>query len=104
MRRWSVVVTMLALAACNGDFEGSVCADCPPIDAAPGDASAPDAALDRCAGVTCDQPPANGCDDDLVTVYPASGTCDPATGDCVYVPTQTACDQPPASRSSSPSS
>lgn len=96
MRGGLLVLALLAVAACNGDFSGSVCEDCPPDGALPApDAAPPDAAGDLCAGVTCDEPPADGCEDGLVTVYPATGSCDGATGRCVYTPSQTACDQPP---------
>lgn len=96
MRRRLAVLALLAVAGCNGDFEGKVCEACPPDAATLPDASPPDAARDLCAGVTCDQAPADRCDGDLVTTYPATGACEPATGDCVYTPSQSACDQPPA--------
>ncbi|HEU5055890.1 MAG TPA: hypothetical protein VFU21_05175, partial [Kofleriaceae bacterium] len=83
-----------ALAACDADFSGAACATCTPDAAGPGrpDAAPPD--VDLCAGVVCSDPPADGCEGEMVAVYPAEGECDPATGECVYTPALTACDQP----------
>ncbi len=98
MYRGPVALALLALAACNGDFEGSVCSDCPADaaagapDAAVNDAAPPDAA-NPCAAVTCDEPPADECNDSTLSDYPDTGTCEVKDGEphCRYVASEIDC-------------
>lgn len=47
---------------------------------------------DLCAGVTCDLPPSPVCvDANTLRSHPMNGTCDDATGQCVFVPMDTTC-------------
>lgn len=47
---------------------------------------------DPCANVVCDQPPIDSClDEDTLLVYEVEGSCDPATGLCVYLPSEQTC-------------
>jgi hypothetical protein len=39
---------------------------------------------DLCAGVSCAQPPANGCVGGKIRTYEATGTCNSGTGQCSY--------------------
>lgn len=94
MRRLApALLALVALPACSVDFDGAACARCRTDAAPPG--GDPDAAVDPCADVTCDRPPADGCEDDMVATYVVDGTCDAVTRECVYTPRLTACDQPP---------
>src|SRR5262245_21272188 len=97
MCRGPAVLSLLALAACTADFEGSVCTDCQPDGAAgsPGgatDGEPPDAS-DPCAAVTGDQPPADECHDSILTDYPDTGSCELAGDEpqCEYTASQIDC-------------
>jgi hypothetical protein len=49
---------------------------------------------DVCKDVTCDNPPGNQCKDaNTLLVFPAQGTCDPATGTCQYVADERNCSE-----------
>lgn len=59
------------LAACGGKSEG-----------------------DPCAGVVCEQPPANFClDEHTLARYASTGSCDPLSGECVYQSSERPCSQ-----------
>jgi len=99
MVRGPFALALMALAACNGDFEGRVCDDCPadaaagsPDAAAPPDAGTPDAA-DPCAAITCDQPPPDECNDSTLTDYSDTGTCRVSDGEpqCEYEASEIDC-------------
>jgi hypothetical protein len=97
MCRGPAVLVLLALAACKGDFEGSVCTDCQPDGAvgspdAATDGEPPDAS-DPCAAVTCDQPPADECTGSILTDYPDTGSCELAGDEpqCEYTASEIDC-------------
>ena len=47
---------------------------------------------DPCANAVCNQPPADVCRDaNVLIVYEASGTCDPASGQCAYPSSEQTC-------------
>jgi hypothetical protein len=47
---------------------------------------------DRCAGVVCDTPPVDACEDATTRIsYAAQGTCQAATGECTYLPATETC-------------
>ncbi len=47
--------------------------------------------VDLCAGVTCNAPPAPFCNGNERVTFASSGTCDAATGDCLYAATPFDC-------------
>jgi hypothetical protein len=47
--------------------------------------------VDLCAGIVCETPPANTCEEDTGVVFAAAGTCNPETGECAYEATRTDC-------------
>lgn len=40
--------------------------------------------INLCAGIICEEPPANGCDGESAVTYVDEGECNPADGECVY--------------------
>lgn len=86
---------------CNGDtcvpVEQQSAAQCGSGAAACGGcgSSAPvcenGACVNRCAGVSCNQPPGATCFDSATVTQWSGGTCDPQTGACSYVPTNVTC-------------
>jgi hypothetical protein len=88
------LTTYDAAGTCDGRSGNAICSyashttDC----TATGQVCSGGACVDRCAGVTCDKPPAASCagNGDL-TIYAATGTCNTSTGQCEYAPNTSHC-------------
>src|ERR1700733_3165775 len=89
---------LILISSCGGREPAAGAIDAGVIDAAPRDVgSAPvdagagsDAMPDRCAGVSCNAPPAAACVGAVQRTYDPIGTC--ADGTCEYTPHDTPCE------------
>ena len=86
----SFLVTSLGPGVCGDDGRcqyTEFATDC----AALGETCIDGACRDACYGVTCEEPPADRCDDTTALAFAAAGVCDPDTTECAYAITRTNC-------------